>query len=111
MHGAGGDGDLTLFSRTRTTMSMLNSTSDFSASPVAIGRSLRAFGRGVFRVVNNAIAAIIAQREYQAQLTVLRHLSDRELRDVGLSRSDIGAGLAEAAKDRARLQRQLEARP
>ena len=105
-----GKGSLTLFDRMRTTMSMLNSTSDFSASPFAIRRSLRAFGRGIFRAVNNAIAAIIAQREHQGQLTVLRQMSDRELRDIGLARSDIGAGLAQAAKDRTRSQRLLQAR-
>jgi uncharacterized protein YjiS (DUF1127 family) len=87
-------------------MSLLNSTSDFSTSPFAM-RSLRAFGRGVFRAVNNAVAAIIAQREHQAQLTLLRQLSDRELRDIGLARSDIGGGLAQAAKERARAQRLL----
>jgi uncharacterized protein YjiS (DUF1127 family) len=91
-------------------MSMLNSTSDFSASPSTIGRSLRGFGRSVWRAINNTIAAIIAQREHQAQLTVLRHMSDRDLRDIGLSRSSIGAGLAEAAKDRTRSQRLLAAR-
>lgn len=91
-------------------MSMLNSTSDFSASQFAIGRALRVFGRGVFRAINNAIAAIIAQREHQAQLTILRKLSDRELRDIGLARYDINAGLAQAAKDRTRAQRLLEAR-
>ena len=105
-----GKGSLTLFNRTRPTMSMLNSTSEFSASPIAIMRSLRAFGRGISRAVNNAVAAIIAQREHQAQLTILRQLSDRELRDIGLSRSDIGAGLAQAAKDRTRSQRLLQAR-
>ena len=105
-----GKGTLTLFNRTSTTMSMLNHTSDFSVSPLAIRRSLRIFGRGIFRAVNNAVAAVIAQREHQAQLAVLRHLSDRELRDIGLSRSDIGAGLAQAAKDRTRSQRLLGAR-
>jgi uncharacterized protein YjiS (DUF1127 family) len=91
-------------------MSLLNSTSEFSASQFSIGRSLRAFGRGVFRAVNNVIANIIAQREHQAQLTILRQLSDRELRDIGLARSEIGTGLAQAARDRTRLQRLLEAR-
>ncbi|MCP4620873.1 MAG: DUF1127 domain-containing protein [Bradyrhizobium sp.] len=86
-------------------MSLLNSTSDFSASPRSVRRSLRAFGRSVLRTINNAVANIIAQREHQAQLTILRQLSDRELRDIGISRSDIGVGLAEAAKDRARSQR------
>jgi uncharacterized protein YjiS (DUF1127 family) len=88
-------------------MSLLNSTSDFSVSPFAIRRSLRAFGRGVFRAINNAVAAVIAQREHQAQLTLLRQLSDRELRDIGLVRSDISGGLAQAAKERARAQRLL----
>jgi uncharacterized protein YjiS (DUF1127 family) len=91
-------------------MSLLNHTSDFSSGPFAIRKSLRAFGRGVFRAVNNAIAAVIAQREHQANLTVLRKMSDRELRDMGLSRSQIGAGLAEAAKERLRAQRQFSAR-
>jgi uncharacterized protein YjiS (DUF1127 family) len=91
-------------------MSLLNHTSDFSSGPFAIRKSLRAFGRGVFRAVNNAIAAVIAHREHQANLTVLRKMSDRELRDMGLSRSQIGAGLAEAAKERLRAQRQFSAR-
>jgi uncharacterized protein YjiS (DUF1127 family) len=91
-------------------MSLLNHTSDFSSGPFAIRKSLRALGRGVFRTVNNAIAAVIAQREYQANLTVLRKMSDRELRDMGLSRSQIGAGLAEAAKERLQAQRQFSTR-
>ena len=91
-------------------MSMLNSTSEFSSAPFAIRRSLRVFGRSVWRAINNAIAAIIAQREQQASLTVLRKMSDRELRDIGLGRSEIGAGLAQAAKERMRSQRLLAAR-
>jgi uncharacterized protein YjiS (DUF1127 family) len=89
-------------------MSML--TYDFSSTPSAIRRSLRVFGRSVFRAINNVIAAIIAQREQQANLTVLRKMSDRDLRDIGLARSEIGAGLAQAAKERMRAQRLLAAR-
>lgn len=103
-------GSFILFNQMRTTMSMLNDISDFSASPSAMARSLRALGRSSFRAVNNAVAAIIAQRERQAQMTVLRRLSDRELRDIGLSRSNIGAGLAQAARERTRTRRLLEAR-
>jgi uncharacterized protein YjiS (DUF1127 family) len=91
-------------------MSMLNTASDFSSGSFSIRRSLRLFGRIVFRAINNAIAAIIAQREQQANLTVLRKMSDRELRDIGLARSEIGGGLAQAAKDRTRAQRLLAAR-
>ena len=57
-----------------------------------------------------ALAAVIAQREHQANMTVLRKMSDRELRVMGLSRSQIGAGLAEAAKERLQAQRQFSAR-
>ena len=91
-------------------MSMLNSTSDFSSTPIAIRRSIRVFARGLFRAVNNAVAVIIAQREYQANLAILRSLTDRELRDIGLDRGRISAGLAEAAKDRALNQLRLTRR-
>ena len=91
-------------------MSLLNSTSEFSSAPSAIRRSLRVVGRSVSRAINNAIAAIIAQREQQANLTVLRKMSDRDLRDIGLARSEIGGGLAQAAKERLRTQRLLAAR-
>jgi uncharacterized protein YjiS (DUF1127 family) len=105
-----GKGSLTLFNRMRTTMSLMNHTSEFSVSPFSMPRPLRVFGRRAFRVVNNAIAAVIAQREHQAQLTILRQLTERELRDIRLARSNIGAGLADAAKDRTRSQRLLMAR-
>jgi uncharacterized protein YjiS (DUF1127 family) len=91
----------------KTTMSMLSSISDFTSTPIAIRKSIKGFARRAFRSVNNLIAAVIAQREYQANLTILRSLSDRELRDMGLDRGQIGAGLAGAAKDRARLQRRV----
>ena len=97
-------------------MSMLNSISDFSEAPFAgrmsaIRRSIRAFARGVFRLVNNAIAAVIAQRERQATYAVLRGMTDRELRDIGIGRNQIGAGIALAARERARVQRVLARRP
>jgi uncharacterized protein YjiS (DUF1127 family) len=47
------------------------------------------------------IAAVIVQRERQAALAVLRRLSDRELRDMGIYRGQIGEGLEEAARFRA----------
>ena len=71
-------------------MSMLNHTSDFSSATVFDTQIDQVFGRGIFRAVNTAIAVIIAQREHQASLTILRNLSDRDLRDIGLSRSQIG---------------------
>jgi uncharacterized protein YjiS (DUF1127 family) len=84
-------------------MSILSNITD--TTPNAFQRSTRLFARSIVRVINNFVAAIIAQREHQANLTILRTLSDRELRDMGLARSQLG--LAEAAKERARLQGQL----
>jgi uncharacterized protein YjiS (DUF1127 family) len=90
-------------------MSMLSNIADLSTTP-RVQRSMRLLSRGILRVVNNFVAAVIARREYQANLAVLRSLSDRELWDIGLSRSQIAGGLAEAAKERAGLQRQLASR-
>jgi uncharacterized protein YjiS (DUF1127 family) len=92
-------------------MSILSNITD--TTPIAVQRSTRLLARGIVRVVNNFVAAIIAQREHQANLTILRTLSDRELRDMGLTRGQIGVGLAEAAKERALLallQRRLASR-
>lgn len=86
-------------------MSMLNSVSDFTSTP-----SIRGFARSVLRFVNNAVAAVIAQRERQASFAILRSMTDRELRDVGMSRNQIGPGIALAARDRARAQRALTRR-
>jgi uncharacterized protein YjiS (DUF1127 family) len=57
------------------------------------------------RLINGWVAAVIAERERQANLVLLRSLSDRELRDIGLNRCEIGPGLAEAAKTRLQQQR------
>ena len=83
-------------------MSILSNITN--TTPIAVQRSTRLFARGIVRVVNNFVATIIAQREHQANLTILRTLSDRELSDMGLTRGQIGVGLAEAAKERALLQ-------
>jgi uncharacterized protein YjiS (DUF1127 family) len=56
------------------------------------------------RFINRLVAAVIAERERQAQLTILRTLSDRDLKDMGLYRSEIGDGLAQAAEIRSRYQ-------
>ena len=84
-------------------MSILSNITD--TTPIAVQTSTRLLARGIVRVVNNFVAAIIAQREHQANLTILRTLSDRELRDMGLTRGQIGLSLAEAAKERVLLQR------
>ena len=90
-------------------MTMLNSTSNqfarSAARPSPTYRKARFFLKSVAHVINGWIAEVIAQRERQANLCILRKLGDRELRDIGLSRNQIGEGLSEAAKDRAELQK------
>ena len=84
-------------------MTMLNSTSNDSVIP-AFKRSLRFLAIRLARRINDWVNAVIAHRERQAQLIILRRLSDRELKDFGLNRAQIGEGLAAAAADRSLCQ-------
>ena len=85
-------------------MSMLNNTSGNFVTSTAIFDSVRSWRRWLGHLINDWIAALIARREHQANLFMLRHLSDKELKDIGLHRSQVGEGLTEAAKDRSALQ-------
>lgn len=96
--------------RMSKTMSMLNTISDYSSTPVAVRRSMRILARGFFRAVQATFAVVAAQRAYRANLAILGSFTDRELRDIGLDRSRIGEGIAEAAKDRALSQLRLTMR-
>jgi uncharacterized protein YjiS (DUF1127 family) len=85
-------------------MSMLNNTSSTFVATGAIVGTFRSWQAWLGRRINNFIARLIAQREQQANLVILRSLGDRELMDMGLNRNQIGDGLAEAAKERSALQ-------
>src|SRR5438128_974505 len=85
-------------------MTMVNNTSSDSVIPVAFKRSLRFFALRLARRINDWVAAAIARRERQTQLTILRSLCDRNLKDFGLNRCQIGEGLAEAATDQLRCR-------
>ena len=82
-------------------MTLLNSSSGYSGT---VRKSLRSIGRWFFNLVDGWVAAFIARREYQATLAVLRGLSDRELRDMGLYRNQVGPALEDAARYRGRDQ-------
>lgn len=89
-------------------MTLLNSTdSPFarSAARPSAGRMARFYLKSLAHLVNGWIAALIAKRERQANLHMLRWLGDRELRDIGLGHGQFGAGLREAGRDRAEQQR------
>ena len=85
-------------------MSMLHNTSSTYIATGAILSTLRSWRAWVGRMINGFIAKLIAQREQQANLVVLRSLGDRELMDMGINRNQIGDGLAEAARERSALQ-------
>ena len=72
---------------------------------------MRFFILRLARFINGFVANVIAQRERQAQLTVLRSLNDRDLMDIGLNRCEIGEGLAEAAKARSLWQQSRKQMP
>jgi uncharacterized protein YjiS (DUF1127 family) len=86
-------------------MTMLNNTSNYSAAPGFFRGAINSFLTVLARLVHGWVAAVIAHRAHQANLAILRGLSDRELRDIGLARGQIGEGLSEAAKTRLQLQR------
>jgi uncharacterized protein YjiS (DUF1127 family) len=85
-------------------MSMLNNTSSTFIATGAIRSTFRSWQAWLGRTINSFIAKLIAQREQQANLVILRSLGDRELMDIGVNRNQIGDGLAEAAKERSALQ-------
>ena len=75
----------------------------------ATGRQLNVLLRRLFgklgRLVEGCVASMIAEVERRGQLAALRHLGDRELKDIGLHRCQIESALAEAARDRLKEHR------
>ena len=85
-------------------MTMLNNTSPYAATAPGIRRGAAGFLARLGRLINRWIAAAIAHRERQAALVTLRHLSDRDLKDIGIYRNEIGDALADRAQQRSRMQ-------
>jgi len=85
-------------------MTMLNNTSPYAVTAPGVRRGAAILLARLGRLINGWIAALIAHRERQAALVVLRHLSDRDLKDIGIYRGEIGDALAERAEERARMQ-------
>jgi hypothetical protein len=89
--------------RRQKTMTLLSSGSGYSGA-YYVRKSFGSIGRRLFSLINGWVAAFIARRENQATLALLRSLSDRELRDMGLHRNQIGPALEDAARYRASRQ-------
>ena len=85
-------------------MTMLNNTSPYAVTAPGVRRGATILLARLGRLINRWIAALIAHRERQAALVALRHLSDRDLKDIGLCRNEIGDALTERAEERARMQ-------
>ena len=81
-------------------MSLLNGSSNYNEHSYAWDLIL-----DVWRWLLDFVKGLIAERERQATLAVLRSLNDRELRDMGIFRGQINEGLEEAARLRASHQR------
>jgi len=91
-------------------MTILNITPDSETTASTIRRALRFAVTRLGHLINRWVAAELARRTRAADIALLRQLNDRELKDIGLTRGDIGEGLAEAAKCRIRQQRAGRAR-
>ena len=85
-------------------MTMLNNTSPYAVTAPGVRKGAANLLARLGSLINSWIAAVIAHRERQAALFALRHLSDRDLKDIGLYRNEIGDALAERAEERARMQ-------
>jgi uncharacterized protein YjiS (DUF1127 family) len=88
--------------RKEKAMTMLNTTPRY-AVPTVRG-AVAVFLARLGHLVNRVIAAAIAHRERQANLVALRHLSDRDLKDIGIYHCEIGDALVQRAQDRQRIQ-------
>jgi uncharacterized protein YjiS (DUF1127 family) len=86
-------------------MTMLNTIPSNATVASAIQRRARFLLKRLGRLLNHWLAAAIAEQARRADIAVLRRLSDRELKDIGLTRGDLGEGLAEAARSRIGMQR------
>jgi hypothetical protein len=77
---------------------ILPSSTDTQISPRRLGILLN-------RLVNRWVAGIIARCERESAGAALRHRDDREIKDIGTDRHQLGDAFSEIARQRMRLQR------
>lgn len=78
------------------------SSADTKISPGALGILLN-------RLVNRWVAGIIARCEREAAGVALCQRDDRELKDIGIDRRQLGDAFTEIARERMRLQQRGQA--
>ena len=78
-----------------------------NVQPSSTDTRLSAGGLGIHlnRLVNRWVAGIIARCAREASGAALRQRDDRELKDIGIRRHQLGDALTEIARERMRLQR------
>ena len=74
--------------------------------PSSTGTQISPGGLGILlkRLVNRWVAGIIARCEREAAGVALRQHDDRELKDIGIDRHQLGDAFSEIARQRMRLQ-------
>jgi uncharacterized protein YjiS (DUF1127 family) len=85
-------------------MTILNITPNSETTASTIRKGLWFVATRLGHLINRWVAAEIARRARAADIAILRQFSDRELKDIGLTRGDLREGLAEAARCRIRKQ-------
>jgi len=85
-------------------MTLLNSDIGYSAT-CRVWKLANAIYGWLYGQLNERVADFLAHREHQATLAMLHSFSDRELRDMGLHRGQIGSALEDAANYRLSRQK------
>ena len=85
-------------------MTLLNSDIGYSATS-RVWRLANSIYGWLYGRLNEGVAAFLAHRERQMALAMLHSFSDRELRDMGLHRGQIGPALDDAANYRSLRQK------
>jgi uncharacterized protein YjiS (DUF1127 family) len=83
-------------------MTMLTNIQSSATRPFALRAAVRL--AHLRRFINRCFAAVIARHERHAARAELDRLDDRQLKDFGISRTQIESSLEDLAQTRARLQ-------
>jgi hypothetical protein len=87
-------------------MTMISNTPCLATTASVIRRTFSILLARLGRLIHRGVAVMIANRERQAALVALRHLSRRKPKDIGVYRYRIGEVRPETAESRTRLKRQ-----